>query len=43
MKDLTVGIVGMQGDIEEHIASVKHTFRDTGLTGDIRWINSAKI
>ena len=42
MKDLTVGIVGMQGDVEEHIASVKHTFRDMGLAGGIRWIKSTE-
>ena len=42
MKDLTVGIVGMQGDVEEHIAFVKQTFTDMGLTGDIRWIKSAE-
>jgi len=42
MKELTVGIVGMQGDLEEHTESVKHTLSEMDLVGDVRWIKSAK-
>lgn len=42
MKELTIGIVGMQGDVEEHKASVEHAFRDMDLSGDIKWVRSAK-
>jgi 5'-phosphate synthase pdxT subunit len=42
MKELTVGIVGIQGDLEEHIASVKHTLEDMDLAGDVKRIKYAK-
>jgi 5'-phosphate synthase pdxT subunit len=42
MKELTVGIVGIQGDLEEHTACVKHTLKDMDLAGDVKQIKYAK-
>jgi len=42
MKELTVGVLGIQGDVEEHIASIKQTLSKTRLAGNARWLKSVK-
>ena len=33
MKKVNIGIVGVQGDVEEHIASVESAFREITING----------
>ena len=33
MKKINIGILGIQGDIEEHVASVKSAFREITIDG----------
>jgi len=38
MKELTIGVLGLQGDIEEHVATTKLTFNEMRLKGNILWV-----
>ena len=40
MKELTIGVLGVQGAIEEHIASVKQNLRERSLAGNVVWVKS---
>ena len=42
MKHLTVGVLGFQGDIEEHIAITELALVHLGLEGEVIWAKTAK-
>ena len=42
MKSLKIGILGLQGDIEEHIAITKLALAQMGLSGEVIWAKTSK-
>lgn len=42
MKRLTVGVFGLQDDIEEHIAITRLALTRMGLDGDVIWAKISK-
>jgi len=42
LKHLTVGVFGLQGDIEEHIAMTKLALTEMKLTGEVIWAKTSK-
>ena len=42
MKRVTVGVFGLQGDIEEHIAITRLALTRMGLDGDVIWAKTVK-
>ncbi len=40
MKRLTIGVLGLQGDIEEHLAITKLTLTHLGLDGEVIWVKT---
>jgi len=42
LKRVTVGVFGLQGDIEEHIAITRLALTRMGLDGDVIWAKTAK-
>ena len=42
MKELSVGVLGMQGAIEEHIAATRLALNELGLNGDVLWVKTPK-
>jgi 5'-phosphate synthase pdxT subunit len=38
MKDLKVGVIGLQGDVEEHVSSLERAFEHAGLDGTAVWV-----
>jgi len=42
LKHLTIGVFGLQGDIEEHTAAMKLALDQTGMDGEVVWIKTAK-
>ena len=42
MKRLTIGILGLQGDIEEHISVTEKSLTQMGLNGEVIWVKKVK-
>jgi len=42
LKHLTIGILGLQGDIEEHLAITKLALSQLGLDGEVIWAKTIK-
>lgn len=42
MKRLTIGILGLQGDIEEHISITDKSLTQMGLNGEVIWVKKVK-
>ena len=42
MKELSVGVLGLQGNVEEHIAATKAAFEETGLKGNVMWVKTPR-
>jgi len=42
LKHLTIGVFGLQGDIEEHMAAMKLALDQMGMDGEVIWIKTAK-
>lgn len=42
MKNLTIGVFGLQGDIEEHVAITKLALNQLEMDGEVIWIKTAK-
>jgi len=42
LKRLTVGVLGLQGDVEEHIAITKLALTRMGLNGEVIWAKTLK-
>jgi len=40
LKRLTIGVLGLQGDIEEHLAITKLTLTHLGLDGEVIWVKT---
>ncbi len=36
--DFRIGVIGLQGDVEEHITALKRAFIEFGIEGEARWI-----
>ncbi len=41
MKNLDIGVLGVQGDIEEHQSALKLAFKKMRLDGDVTWVKTA--
>jgi len=37
MDTIRIGVIGLQGDVEEHISAFQHAFRDLGIKGEAVW------
>lgn len=42
MKTLDIGVLGVQGDIEEHESALKLAFKRMKLDGDVTWVKSTQ-
>ena len=42
MKSLKIGVFGLQGDIEEHIAMTNLAFSQMNINGDVIWVKTSK-
>ena len=42
MKRLTIGVFGLQGDVEEHIAMTKLALAQMNLSGEVIWAKTSK-
>lgn len=42
MKTLDIGVMGVQGDIEEHESALKLAFKRMKLDGDVTWVKTAQ-
>lgn len=42
MRDLTIGVLGLQGDIEEHVAATKAALDELELRGNVLWVKGVK-
>ncbi|HZY93277.1 MAG TPA: pyridoxal 5'-phosphate synthase glutaminase subunit PdxT [Candidatus Bathyarchaeia archaeon] len=41
LKPLNIGVLGVQGDIEEHEAALKLAYRNLGLDGKVTWLKTS--
>jgi len=42
LKSLKIGVFGLQGDIEEHIAMTNLAFSQMNINGDVIWVKTSK-
>jgi len=42
LKELTIGVLGLQGDIEEHVAATTLAFKEMRLKGKVVWVKTAE-
>lgn len=42
MKELDIGVLGLQGAIEEHITATKLALKELGLEGNVLWVKTPK-
>jgi 5'-phosphate synthase pdxT subunit len=42
LKDLTIGVLGLQGDIEEHLAATSLALKNTEVKGNVLWVKTVE-